>query len=111
MKAVKLTISGKVQGVGYRRWFAQYAVALGLKGYVMNLDSGAVEALLLGDDGVVAELVNRAKVGPTHAVVTDVVIVELASEQQTFTDFQIRRESLSMQKIKKGQKFNFRPFF
>ena len=50
MKAVKLTISGKVQGVGYRRWFAQYAVALGLKGYVMNLDSGAVEALLLGHD-------------------------------------------------------------
>ena len=92
MKAVKLTISGKVQGVGYRRWFAQYAVALGLKGYVQNLDSGAVEALLLGDDGVVAELVNRAKVGPTHAVVTDVVIVELALEQQTFTDFQIRRE-------------------
>ena len=92
MKAVKLTILGKVQGVGYRRWFAQHAVALGLKGYVMNLDSGAVEALLLGDDGVVAELVNRAKVGPTHAVVTDVVIIELASEQQTFTDFQIRRE-------------------
>lgn len=58
----------------------------------MNLDSGAVEALLLGDDGMVAELVSRAKVGPTHAAVTDVVIVELASEQQTFTDFQIRRE-------------------
>ncbi|WP_431189575.1 hypothetical protein [Acinetobacter johnsonii] len=41
---------------------------------------------------MVAELVNHAKVGPTHAVVTDVVIIELASEQQTFTDFQIRRE-------------------
>ena len=92
MKAVKLTISGKVQGVGYRRWFAQYAVALGLKGCVQNLDLGVVESLILGEDGVVAELVNRAKVGPTHAVVTDVVIVELASEQQTFTDFQIRRE-------------------
>lgn len=48
MKAVKLTISGKVQGVGYRRWFEQYAVALGLKGYVKNLASGVVEALLLG---------------------------------------------------------------
>ena len=46
----------------------------------------------LGGDGVVAKLVNLAKFGPTHAVVTDVVIVELASEQQTFTDFQIRRE-------------------
>ncbi|AYA68543.1 acylphosphatase [Acinetobacter sp. WCHA55] len=92
MKALKLTILGKVQGVGYRRWFAQHAVALGLKGYVLNLDSGAVEALLLGDDGNVIEQVNRAKVGPTHAAVTDVVIVELASEQQRFTDFQIRRE-------------------
>ena len=92
MKAVKLTISGKVQGVGYRHWFAQYAVALGLKGYVQNLASGAVEALLLGDDGAVVELVNRAKVGPSGAAVTDVVIIELASEQQTFTDFQIRRE-------------------
>jgi len=92
MKAVKLTISGKVQRVGYLCWFAQQSVALGLKGYVQNLASGAVEALLLGHDGVVAELVNRAKVGPTHAVVTDVVIVELASEQQKFTDFQIRRE-------------------
>ena len=92
MKAVKLTISGKVQGVGYRRWFAQYAVALGLKGYVMNLDSGTVEAVILGSDGVVAELVNRAKVGSNHAAVTGVVIVELASEQQIFTDFEIRRE-------------------
>ena len=41
---------------------------------------------------MVAELVNHAKVGPTHAVVTDVFIIELASEQQRFTDFQIRRE-------------------
>ena len=92
MKAVKLTISGKVQGVGYRRWFAQYVVALGLKGYVMYLDSGAVEALRLGDDGMVAELVSSANGGPTHAVVTDVVTAELTSKQQTFTDFQIRCE-------------------
>lgn len=60
---------------------------------MFDIDAGLHNMLLLlGDDGVVAELVNRAKVGPTHAVVTDVVIVELASEQQTFTDFQIRRE-------------------
>lgn len=60
---------------------------------MFDIDAGLHNMLLLlGDDGVVAELVNRAKVGPTHAVVTDVVIVELASEQQKFTDFQIRRE-------------------
>ncbi len=60
---------------------------------MLDIDAGLHNMLLLlGDDGMVAELVNRAKVGPTHAVVTDVVIVELASEQQKFTDFQIRRE-------------------
>ena len=60
---------------------------------MLSIDAGLHNMLLLlGDDGMVAELVNRAKVGPTHAVVTDVVIIELASEQQTFTDFQIRRE-------------------
>lgn len=31
-KAIKLTIQGKVQGVGYRRWFEQQALALELKG-------------------------------------------------------------------------------
>ena len=60
---------------------------------MLDIDAGLHNMLLLlGDDGMVAELVNRAKVGPTHAVVTDVVIVELVSEQQRFTDFQIRRE-------------------
>lgn len=32
MKAVKLLIHGKVQGVGYRRWFEKQAMVLGLKG-------------------------------------------------------------------------------
>jgi len=31
-KAIKLTIHGKVQGVGYRCWFEQQALALELKG-------------------------------------------------------------------------------
>ena len=33
-KAIKLIIQGRVQGVGYRRWFEQQALALELKGYV-----------------------------------------------------------------------------
>lgn len=32
-----LTVTGKVQGVGYRRWFAQLAQAKGLRGYVKKL--------------------------------------------------------------------------
>ena len=36
-KAIKLIIQGRVQGVGYRRWFEQQALALALTGYVKNL--------------------------------------------------------------------------
>ncbi len=32
-RMVKLIIQGKVQGVSYRRWFAQQAEELELKGY------------------------------------------------------------------------------
>ncbi|WP_323807403.1 acylphosphatase [Acinetobacter piscicola] len=36
MKAVRLIIKGRVQGVGYRRWFEKEAIQLNLKGYVRN---------------------------------------------------------------------------
>ena len=50
MQALKLRIQGQVQGVGYRRWFEQQALDLGLKGYVKNLSSGDVEAVILGSE-------------------------------------------------------------
>ena len=50
MKAVKLLIRGKVQAVGYRRWFEKEALQLNLKGYVKNLTTGEVEAVVIGDE-------------------------------------------------------------
>ena len=56
-QAIKLIIQGKVQGVGYRRWFEQQARELELKGYVKNLPTGEVEAMLVGDELTIQELV------------------------------------------------------
>ena len=47
-RAVRVVISGRVQGVGYRDWTRREAVSRGLSGWVRNRSDGTVEALLRG---------------------------------------------------------------
>lgn len=72
-KAVKLIIQGRVQGVGYRRWFEQQAIALELKGYVKNLPTGEVEAVVVGDELIIQELLQRSWIGPSRAEVSQII--------------------------------------
>ena len=63
MPVIKLNISGQVQGVGYRYWFAEQAQALGLKGYVKNLSTGEVEAVIAGTDSQLQEMIHEVGKG------------------------------------------------
>ena len=45
---VRLSITGRVQGVWYRGWTVDQAKALGLAGWVRNFTDGSVEALVNG---------------------------------------------------------------
>ena len=36
LKTYRLIIKGKVQNVGFRHWFSDLAISLGLNGYVQN---------------------------------------------------------------------------
>ncbi|MFH7766372.1 acylphosphatase [Acinetobacter sp. BSP-28] len=72
-KAVKLIIQGRVQGVGYRRWFEQQAIELELKGYVKNLPTGEVEAVVVGDELIIQELLQRSWIGPSRAEVSQII--------------------------------------
>lgn len=73
-KAVRLRISGKVQGVWFRAWTVQEAEARGLDGFVRNRLDGTVEALLVGEDAAVEEMIRLCRQGPSRAAVTGVEI-------------------------------------
>ena len=50
IKTYRLIIKGKVQGVGFRHWFSDLAISLGLNGYIQNKESkDEVEAIIQGD--------------------------------------------------------------
>ena len=74
MPSVRLRITGRVQGVGYRAWAMQTARGLGLRGWVRNRRDGSVEALLTGDDDAVERMIEACRDGPWGARVVDVAV-------------------------------------
>jgi acylphosphatase len=74
-------VRGRVQGVGFR-YFAQHAAgALGLAGYVRNLDSGDVEVYAVGNQQQLSDLAALLWKGPRYADVRGVEEQEAAVEQ------------------------------
>lgn len=69
-KAVRVRISGRVQGVWYRAWTVENASELGLDGWVRNRLDSTVEALFVGPDAAVDEMIQRCRQGPERAEVT-----------------------------------------
>ncbi len=66
------TVTGRVQGVGYRYFVARAARGLGLSGYVRNLPDGTVEVAASGDRAVLDSLVALLEEGPPGAIVESV---------------------------------------
>lgn len=63
----RLTISGRVQGVGFRWSLCAEATALSLSGWVRNRRDGSVEALIRGAPAAVEALTAWAHRGPPGA--------------------------------------------
>ncbi|MGK7953280.1 MAG: acylphosphatase [Xenococcaceae cyanobacterium] len=89
MKQVKLTVSGKVQGVFFRHYTRQQALKLGLRGYVKNLVNGDVEIVAQGDPPQVDRLIEWAKSGSPAAEVNNLKLEVMFNEDE-FQDFAIR---------------------
>lgn len=80
-KALKVRISGRVQGVAFRDWTMREATARGITGWVQNEPDGSVVALITGPGAEVDAMLERFWEGPSHAAVTDV-----ASEAASLRD-------------------------
>lgn len=68
----QVTITGRVQGVGYRAWIEHRARAHNLEGWVRNRRDGSVEALFAGTADIVSEMVVSCRRGPSSARVESV---------------------------------------
>ena len=74
IKTYRLIIKGKVQGVGFRHWFSDLAISLGLNGYIQNKESkDEVEAIIQGDMQSILSITEKAKDGPSLALVEGVI--------------------------------------
>lgn len=73
-KSVHIVITGRVQGVFYRRWTQERAQGHGVRGWVRNRQDGAVEAVFSGSPEAVDALLAECRQGPPAARVEDIAV-------------------------------------
>jgi len=82
--AKHLLIRGRVQGVGFRHFMARAAFDLHVTGWVRNRHDGSVEAVICGTAEAVHVMIERARRGPSHAMVEECRVSEAGG---SFTRF------------------------
>jgi len=87
MKYIRYTVSGRVQGVGFRHHVYLKALALGATGYVRNLRSNQVEVVIDEASSFNLPMLKIILDGPPLARVAyiDTDEMEFASEIKTFS--------------------------
>ncbi len=83
----RLTIRGKVQGVGFRESMIREAGALGVTGWVRNRHDGSVEAVISGTEEQVRGILMWVHLGPPTAKVLDVDVALDEGEFRTFSRY------------------------
>jgi acylphosphatase len=86
--AFHATVSGSVQGVGFRYTARREASRLGLTGWIRNLPDGDVELVAEGEAGALADFRSWLEEGPPGAWVRRVAVDKLAPTGH-YSDFSI----------------------
>ena len=88
---IVITVTGKVQGVSFRKQAAKTAEDLGVSGWVMNLSDGSVQGCFDGDSTAVEALFAWCSIGPERASV-NFLTCDILPYTGEFRDFRILQE-------------------
>ena len=91
MRAVRVVVRGKVQGVGFRWYVREAARRAELAGWVRNLPDGSVAFEAAGTPEGVAFLLDAVRRGPPRSRVDDVSVSEAAGEEGLARPFAVLR--------------------
>ena len=83
MKKIHIIITGTVTGVGFRWWLKMEAEKKNIHGFVKNRAEDEVEALLLGHEKDVEDVVRLCRKGPSSSKVESIKIEDY---QQEYTE-------------------------
>ena len=90
LASVKVTISGRVTGIGFRAFVRMQSAALGLTGYVRNVPGvNNVEVEAEGEKSALEKLIVHLKKGPPLARVEKVEL-NWSAYKGIYRDFSVR---------------------
>jgi acylphosphatase len=90
-KRISVTVTGRVQGVGYRYYVTDCAGDHGVSGYVKNNPDGTVTVVAEGEESSLRNFITALHaVGDNYIKVNDISVAWEAARQE-FRDFGIRR--------------------
>lgn len=69
---IRIEVTGRVQGVGYRYWIRRAARKLRVSGWIRNCADGSVEGVFQGPKSDIKALLDECRSGPPRASVTEV---------------------------------------
>lgn len=85
----EILITGKVQGVFFRKYTCEAATAIGVTGFVKNLPDQSVYILATGTDEQLETFINWCWQGSPRSKVEKVEVKEMKLQQ--FKSFQVER--------------------
>jgi acylphosphatase len=89
IRTVKIRISGRVQGVYFRRFTKNKAQDLGIKGTVKNMEDGRVEVIAQAEVNILEPFIRWCHKGPITARVDKVELIEMQANRKEFNSFEV----------------------